>query len=89
MAIQLRGKPVVDRMAQDMGARIEVLRQEGIVPTLALVRVGARPDDLSYERTAVKRAESLGIAVKPYTSLFAGQLTSYVSFERSKVRQAS
>ncbi len=66
MAIQLRGKPVVDRMAQDMGARIEVLRQEGIVPTLALVRVGARPDDLSYERTAVKRAESLGIAVKPY-----------------------
>lgn len=66
MAIQLKGKPVVDRMAQDMGARIEVLRQEGIVPTLALVRVGARPDDLSYERTAVKRAESLGIAVKPY-----------------------
>lgn len=66
MAIQLKGKPVVDRMAQDMSARIEVLRQEGIVPTLALVRVGARPDDLSYERTAVKRAESLGIAVKPY-----------------------
>ena len=66
MAIQLRGKPVVDRMAQDMSVRIEVLRREGIVPTLALVRVGARPDDLSYERTAVKRAESLGIAVKPY-----------------------
>lgn len=66
MAIQLKGKPVVDRMAQDMSARIEALRQEGIVPTLALVRVGARPDDLSYERTAVKRAESLGIAVKPY-----------------------
>ena len=66
MAEQLRGKPVVDSMALDLGVRIEALGRAGVVPTLALVRVGQRPDDLSYERTAVKRANSLGIAIRPY-----------------------
>ena len=37
---------------------VENLKAQGIVPTLAIVRVGERPDDLSYERGAVKRAES-------------------------------
>ncbi len=66
MAELLKGKPVVDSMALDLGARIEALGSAGVTPTLALVRVGQRPDDLSYERTARKRAESLGIAVRPY-----------------------
>ncbi len=66
MAIQLNGKPVVERIARDLSVRIAALGERGVVPTLALVRMGARPDDLSYERTAVKRAESLGVAVKPY-----------------------
>lgn len=66
MAELLKGKPVVDRMAQDLGLRIQSLKEKGVIPTLALVRVGARPDDLSYERTAMKRAESLGVAVNQY-----------------------
>ena len=66
MAELLKGKPVVDRIACDLSARIEALGAAGVTPTLALVRMGARPDDLSYERTAIKRAEGLGIAVKPY-----------------------
>ena len=43
---------------------VDSLKSRGIVPTLAIVRVGERPDDLSYERGAVKRAESLGVAVE-------------------------
>lgn len=66
MAELLKGKPVVESMALDLTARIDALGRAGIAPTLALVRVGARPDDLSYERTARKRAESLGIAIRPY-----------------------
>ena len=66
MAELLKGKPVVESMALDLTARIDALGRAGITPTLALVRVGARPDDLSYERTARKRAESLGIAIRPY-----------------------
>ena len=42
---------------------VEDLKAKGVTPTLAIVRVGERPDDLSYERGAVKRAENLGVAV--------------------------
>ena len=66
MAQLLTGKEVVAAMADDIKARVERLAQQGIVPTLAIVRVGERPDDLSYERTAEKRATSLGIAVKKH-----------------------
>ena len=66
MAEFLKGKPVVEHMARDLAPRIDALKQAGITPTLAIVRVGERPDDLSYERTAHKRAESLDIAVRPY-----------------------
>ena len=64
MATLLTGKSVVERMAQGLAPRIDALVQAGVTPTLTLVRVGERPDDLSYERTAVKRAEALGIAVR-------------------------
>ena len=53
-------------MAEDMRGRIASLEEQGVKPTLALVRLGQRPDDLSYERTAVKRAAGLGIHTKPY-----------------------
>lgn len=66
MAKLLTGKEVVAAMAEDMKARIERLADKGVVPTLAIVRMGSRPDDLSYERTAIKRAEGLGISVKQY-----------------------
>lgn len=64
MAKRLAGKPVVEALASGIEAEIGSLAESGIVPALALVRVGERPDDLSYERTAVKRAESLGLCVR-------------------------
>ena len=33
---------------------VEELNSMGITPTLGIIRVGARPDDLSYEKGAVK-----------------------------------
>lgn len=66
MAELMLGKPVVDAMTRDMVPRVQALSARGVQPTLAIVRMGARPDDLSYERTAIRRAESLGIAVRPY-----------------------
>lgn len=64
MATRLTGKEVVARMGENMRDRVEALAAQGITPTLAIVRVGERPDDLSYERTALKRAEGLGIEVR-------------------------
>lgn len=62
----LGSKPVVEAMARDLRPRVELLRGRGIVPTLAIVRVGNKPDDISYERTAIKRAESLDIMVRVF-----------------------
>ncbi len=64
MAKLLAGKPVVDSIARDLVPRIAALNDAGVEPTLAIVRMGERPDDLSYERTATKRAHSLGIVVR-------------------------
>lgn len=63
MADLLLGKPVGDALSEKTAALAEELTAQGIQPTLAIVRVGERPDDLSYERGACKRAEALGIAV--------------------------
>ncbi|MFR7798179.1 MAG: tetrahydrofolate dehydrogenase/cyclohydrolase catalytic domain-containing protein [Collinsella sp.] len=41
-----------------------VLRERGVMPTLAIVRVGEREDDLSYERGALKRCEKVGIEAR-------------------------
>lgn len=66
MAELLYGKRAVERIAADLSPRIEALGRAGVTPTLALVRMGERPDDLSYERTACKRAEALGVAVQSF-----------------------
>ena len=66
MAELLLGKPVVDSMTEEMLPRVQALSDQRIVPTLAIVRMGKNPDDLSYERTAIKRADTLGIFVRPY-----------------------
>lgn len=40
---------------------VDKLKEQGIVPCLTIVRVGAREDDLAYERGAKKRMELTGI----------------------------
>lgn len=58
-----RGMPVVKAIAEDVTARMEVLATKNIVPTLAVIRVGEREDDLSYERGLTKRFDSVGAKV--------------------------
>ena len=43
---------------------LKASRAKGVDPTLAILRVGERPDDLAYERGALKRAEKAGVTVK-------------------------
>lgn len=66
MATLLTGKEVVESLQSDIERRIAALTQQGVEPTLALVRMGENPDDLSYERTAKKRAETLGVTTKGF-----------------------
>ena len=67
MAKLLLGKPVIDNLREELKARISVLAEQGVKPGLAIVRVGERPDDLAYERTALKRATNLGICARSIT----------------------
>ena len=64
MARLLKGKDVVEALNAKLSQEVEVLKAKGIVPTLGILRVGERPDDLSYERGALKRCEQVGVQVK-------------------------
>ena len=62
--VVLRGKPVAEEMTEKDRQVAQQLREKGIIPTLAIVRVGEDPGDLAYERGASKRAEKTGIEVR-------------------------
>jgi methylenetetrahydrofolate dehydrogenase (NADP+)/methenyltetrahydrofolate cyclohydrolase len=64
MARSLGGTEVVDALNGRIAEQVEELKARGVVPTLAIVRLGERGDDISYERGATKRATQLGVAVK-------------------------
>lgn len=60
----IKGKPVADEITEKLIEEVEILKNEGIEPSLAIVRVGENPDDMSYERGAMNRCAKIGIAVK-------------------------
>ena len=66
MAKLLLGKEVTDALNANLQTRTAALREKGIVPTLGIIRVGADPSDLSYEKGATKRAELVGVEVKKF-----------------------
>lgn len=66
MAKQLLGKEVTAALNAKLQQRAEALKEKGVTPTLAIVRVGQNPSDLSYEKGATKRAELIGVNVVNY-----------------------
>ena len=40
----------------------QLLQEKGVNPTLCIIRVGENPSDISYEKGATKRCETLGVA---------------------------
>ncbi len=64
MSILLKGKPVADSIKEDLKERISNLQKKNIFPTIAVLRVGENPSDVSYEKAIVKVAEKLDIKVK-------------------------
>ena len=66
MAKLLLAKEVNEKLNARIIADCEALKAKGVQPTLGIVRCGERPDDLSYETGATKRAELLGVAVEKF-----------------------
>ncbi|MBY2435998.1 bifunctional 5,10-methylene-tetrahydrofolate dehydrogenase/5,10-methylene-tetrahydrofolate cyclohydrolase [Clostridioides difficile] len=60
----IKGKPVADKISEELIKEVDLLVKEGINPKLTIVRVGARSDDLSYERGALKRCQNIGITTE-------------------------
>lgn len=67
MATELKGAPVAKAIDERSRSGIETLSEKGVAPTLALVRVGEREDDIAYENGAVKRCERVGVSYKKVT----------------------
>ncbi len=57
----IKGKPVADQISENLIKEVNELVKEGINPKLAIVRVGAKGNDLAYERGALKRCQTIGI----------------------------
>ena len=66
MAEILKGAAAAAALDEKTAEAVHLLKIRGITPTLGILRVGERPDDVAYERGAIKRCEKVGIAVKQY-----------------------
>lgn len=61
---ELRGAPVARAIMDKTAGEITRLAQAGIMPKLAVFRVGNREDDIAYERSIIKRFSAAGAAVE-------------------------
>lgn len=57
----MKGAEVAAAMKEKLVREVEALKARGIEPTMDIVRVGAKPEDLAYERGARKKLEDIGI----------------------------
>ena len=55
MGIIMKGAEVATAMKDELLREIEDLSQKGVIPCLGIVRVGAKPDDLAYEKSTKKK----------------------------------
>ena len=59
--VKLTGKPVVEHLRGNIKARVAELKDRNIVPTILIIRVGNKEDDVFYERSILKNCSILGI----------------------------
>lgn len=61
MSIIMTGKEVAASIKEQLIETQKVLEKQGVNPCLGIIRIGARPDDLAYEKGAVKCMSNIGI----------------------------
>ena len=67
MALLLKGAPAAQALTEKAAAQAAALADRGVTPKLAILRVGQRPEDISYERGAMKRCAAAGVLVRQVT----------------------
>lgn len=63
--IELRGKDVAAAIREQIERDVAAMGEN--IPKLAIVRVGEEPDDMAYERGALKRMAGLGLEAEAYS----------------------
>lgn len=66
MSELLKGKAAADAIDAQLTTRLTGFYEKGIVPTLAIVRVGENPSDIAYENGAVKKAKKVGVQTEKF-----------------------
>ena len=66
MAKLLLGKEVNASINEEIKAKVEKLKAQDITPTLGIIRIGEREDDIAYEKGAAIRCETLGVAYEKF-----------------------
>jgi len=61
----LKGSDVIAAMNTKMKEELTLFSNR--IPHLAIIRIGEKPDDMSYERGAKKRMETIGLRCSTYT----------------------
>lgn len=60
----MKGAPAAGMLCAETAERAARLAERGIIPCLAVLRVGEREEDTAYERSAARRCESVGVKLK-------------------------
>jgi methylenetetrahydrofolate dehydrogenase (NADP+)/methenyltetrahydrofolate cyclohydrolase len=60
----LSGKDVAAALKEQMKKDVADLKAKGVTPTLGIIRMGAQPGDLAYEKGAKKTCDEVGVAVQ-------------------------
>ena len=61
---ELKGMPVVNALTRQITEQMETLSKNRIIPKLAVIRIGEREDDISYEKGILKRFSAVNAAVE-------------------------
>lgn len=62
----LKGAAVAAALNEKSKSKCAGLKQQGVNPCLAVVRVGERGDDIAYERGILKRCDGIGLEAKRF-----------------------
>lgn len=66
MAKLLTGKPLAEAITAELAGKTAALRERGVIPTLAVIRLGDEPGDFAYEKGAASRAAACGVALRSF-----------------------
>lgn len=60
------GIKISTEIQEELGERVKILKEKGVIPGLAVVKVGENPASASYVRVKTKKSEQIGIYSKTF-----------------------